>query len=308
VRLRAGGPGGSPPPPALTARRAVASPPGPPGIDTETVHAVVGRVPAVRLRGVAVVRDGRAILDGVDWDVWPGQRWAVLGPNGSGKTTLLQVAGMRLLPTRGDVEVLGARYGRTDARALRTRVAFVSQAILRSLRPSLSAHDVVVTGRHAALEPWWHHYDPSDHARAERLLARAGLAHLSGQEFGVLSEGERQQVLLARALMGEPELLLLDEPAAGLDLGARERLVTHLADLAAAPDGAPLVLVTHHVEEIPPGITHVALVRAGRLVEAGPASSVLTSTAVSACFDVAVSVQRSGRRWSARAASGHGGQ
>ncbi len=258
-------------------------------------------VPAVRLRAVSVVRDGRGILHDVDWEVWPHERWAVLGPNGSGKTTLLHVAGMQLLPTRGTVEVLGARYGRTDARALRSRVAFVSQAILRNLRPTLSAHDAVLTGRYAALEPWWHHYGSDDHARAEELLADAGLSRLASQEFGVLSEGERQQVLLARALMGEPELLLLDEPAAGLDLGARERLVTRIAALAAAADAAPLVLVTHHVEEIPPGTTHVALLRGGEIVGAGPAETVLTSAAVSACFDVPVTVARSGDRWTARA-------
>ncbi|HVA02150.1 MAG TPA: ATP-binding cassette domain-containing protein [Acidimicrobiales bacterium] len=266
-----------------------------------SAHDLHPPMPAVGLRAVSVVRDGRAILRDVDWEVWPSERWAVLGPNGSGKTTLLRVAGMRLLPTRGSVEVLGARYGRTDARALRTRVAFVSQAILRSLRPTLSAHDVVLTGRYAALEPWWHRYGPDDHARAEKLLADAGLGHLAWREFGVLSEGERQQMLLARALMGEPELLLLDEPAAGLDLGARERLVTRIAVLAAAPDAAPLVLVTHHVEEIPPGTTHVALLRGGEIVAAGPAERVLTSAAVSACFDVPVIVARAGDRWTARA-------
>ena len=254
-----------------------------------------------------MVRDGRPILDDVDWDVGPGERWAVLGPNGSGKTTLLHVAGMRLLPSRGTVEVLGARYGQTDARALRTRVALVSQAILRSLRPTLSAHDVVLTGRHAALEPWWHHYGPKEHARADGLLVQSGLSRISDHEFGVLSEGERQQVLLARALMGEPELLLLDEPAAGLDLGARERLVARLAALAAAPDTVPLVLVTHHVEEIPPGTTHVALLRAGRIVSAGSPSTVLTSGRVSACFDVAVTVERVGERWTARASAHHVG-
>ena len=225
----------------------------------------------------------------------------MLGPNGSGKTTLLHVAGMRLLPTRGTVEVLGARYGRTDARALRSRVAFVSQAILRSLRPTLSAHDVVLTGRYAALEPWWHHYEPADHTRADELLADAGLERLRDQEFGVLSEGERQQVLLARALMGAPELLLLDEPAAGLDLGARERLVSRIAALAAAPDTVPIVLVTHHVEEVPPGTTHVALLRAGRIMCAGDAGTVLSSATVSECFDVPVTVERSGGRWTARA-------
>jgi len=258
----------------------------------------------VALRGVAVVRDGRAILEGIDWEVRPSERWAVLGPNGSGKTTLLHVAGMRLLPTRGTVEVLGARYGRTDARAVRTRVVLVSQAMLRSLRPTLSAHDVVLTGRYAALEPWWHRYGPDDHERADALLADGGLGRSSAQEFGVLSEGERQRVLLARALMGEPELLLLDEPAAGLDLGARERLVAQLAALAADPATAPMVLVTHHVEEIPPGTTHVALLRAGRIVHAGTAADVLTSDAVSDCFDVPVRVERAGDRWSARAGAG----
>jgi iron complex transport system ATP-binding protein len=251
-----------------------------------------------------VVRDGRPILDEVDWEVWPGERWAVLGPNGSGKTTLLHVAGMRLLPTRGTVEVLGAQYGRTDARALRTRVALVSQAMLRSLRPTLSAHDVVLTGRYAALEPWWHHYGTADHARADALLLEAGLGRVSSQEFGVLSEGERQQVLLARALMGAPELLLLDEPAAGLDLGARERVVAHLAALAAEPEASPLVLVTHHVEEIPPRTTHVALLRAGRVICTGATETVLTSATVSACFDVPVTVERSGGRWTARASLG----
>ena len=261
------------------------------------------RSPAVSLRGVSVIRDGRPILDAVDWDVRPGERWAVLGPNGSGKTTLLHVAGMRLLPTRGTVAVLGARYGRSDARMVRTRVAFVSQAVLRSLRPTLSAHDVVLTGRYAALEPWWHRYEPGDHRRADALLVEAGLGLASSREFGVLSEGERQQVLLARALMGQPELLLLDEPAAGLDLGARERLVARLAALAAAPDTVPMVLVTHHVEEIPPRTTHVALLRAGRIMTSGTAAAVLTSSNVSECFDVPVTVERAAGRWMARASS-----
>ena len=225
----------------------------------------------------------------------------VLGPNGSGKTTLLLVAGMRLLPTRGTVEVLGETYGRTDARVVRTRVAFVSQSLLRSLRPTLSAHDVVLTGRFAALEPWWHRYSPDDHARVEGLLAEAGLAPAAHREFGLLSEGERQKVLLARALMGEPEILLLDEPAAGLDLGAREQLVVRLAELAADPGTPPVVLVTHHVEEIPHGTTHAALMRGGRMITSGCATDALTSETVSRCFNLPVVVERSSGRWVARA-------
>jgi iron complex transport system ATP-binding protein len=255
----------------------------------------------LRLRGVAVVRDGVAILDGIDWEIGHGERWAVLGPNGSGKTTLLRVAGMRLLPTRGTVEVLGETYGRSDARTVRRRVAFVSQSILRGLRPTLSAHDIVLTGRDAALETWWGRYDEADHRRARQLLDAAGLGDAGDRPFGVLSEGERQQVLLARALMAEPELLLLDEPAAGLDLGARERLVMHLAALAADAATPPLVLVTHHVEELPAGITHAALVRRGRLVATGPVADVLTTDAVSSCFGTRVTVHRTAGRWSARA-------
>lgn len=248
-----------------------------------------------------MVRSGRALLAGVDWVVGAAERWAVLGPNGSGKTTLLKVAGMQLLPTSGEVDVLGERYGRCDARALRRRVAFVSGALTRTLRPTVTAHDVVVTGRTGALEPWWHQYDDADHAEADRLLADAGVRADPGQPFGSLSEGERQHVLLARALMGRPELLLFDEPAAGLDLGARERLVGRLAALAADPGSPPQVLVTHHVEEIPPGTTHGALVSRGRLVCAGPIDDVLVSSAVSACFGISVVVSRSDDRWTARA-------
>jgi iron complex transport system ATP-binding protein len=183
-------------------------------------------------------------------------------------------------------------------------VAFVSQAILRGLRPTLTAHDVVLTGRDAALETWWSRYDEADHERARRLLETAGLADAADRLFGVLSEGERQQVLLARALMARPELLLLDEPAAGLDLGARERLVTYLSALAGDPATPPLVLVTHHVEELPAGITHAALVRRGRLVAVGPVAEVLTTAAVSSCFGIPVTVVRSDGRWTARAAVG----
>jgi iron complex transport system ATP-binding protein len=260
--------------------------------------------PAVRLEHVSVVRDGTALLDDVSWEIGPDERWALLGPNGSGKTTLLQVVGAALWPTRGVVEVLGARLGRVDMRQLRSRIAVVSAAVSRSLRPGIPALDVVLTGRHAALETWWHEYTEEDRSEALALLGAAGFGGtaFAGRPFGLLSEGERQQVLLARALMARPELLLMDEPAAGLDLGARERLLRRLSALAADPAVPPMVLVTHHVEEIPPGITHAALVRQARLVAAGPVGEVLTGAAVSDAFGVPVVVDQRGGRWSARAA------
>jgi len=275
--------------------------------------------PVLRLEGVSVVRGGCSILDAVDWEVAPGQRWVVLGPNGSGKSTLIQVAGARLWPTRGQVEVLGERLGHVDMRTLRSRVALVGGSVIRQLRPDLSALEVVVTGLYGALEPWWHDYTEQDWSTAAELLGRAtsvDRSRMGGPEtpqardgdpiddrpFAVLSEGERQRVLLARALMARPELLLLDEPAAGLDLGAREELVSGLAGLAEDPHAPPLVLVTHHTEEIPPGFTHAALVRRGRIQAAGELDLVLTSELVSACFGLELTVGREGGRWWTRAA------
>ena len=256
---------------------------------------------ALSLRGVTVRRDGVPVLEGVDWCVEAGERWVILGPNGSGKTTLLQVAAARLWPTAGAVEILGARLGAVDLRTLRPRVALVSGAVTRQLRPDLPARDVVVSGRHGALETWWHRYSPDDWAKADDLLDRAGVAEIGGRPFAVISEGERQHVLLARALMSDPELVLLDEPFAGLDLGARERLLVQLGALAADPAAPPVVLVTHHCEEIPPGFTHGGLVSRGRLVAAGPLQGVMTSAQVSACFGVAVTVGCTGGRWWSRA-------
>jgi len=258
--------------------------------------------PVVRLDGVAVVRDGVALLDDITWTVGPGERWALLGPNGSGKTTLLRVVGAGLWPTRGTVQILGETLGRVDMRELRKRITVVSASVGRTLRPAQPALDVVLTGRHAALETWWHEYTDADRTRARDLLAEAGFGSTAFGEraFGLLSEGERQQVLLARALMGDPKLILMDEPAAGLDLGAREGLLTRLAALAADPAVPPLVLVTHHLEEIPPGVTHAALLRTGRLLAAGPVGEVLTDAAVSDAFGVGVVVERRGGRWVAR--------
>jgi iron complex transport system ATP-binding protein len=257
--------------------------------------------PVIALTDVAVRREGTVVLEGLNWRVLPGERWVILGPNGSGKTTLLQVAGARMWPSAGVVEILGARLGRVDVRTLRPRIALVSGSVTRQLRADLVARDVVLSGRFGALETWWNTYTSDDWERAEMLLAQGGVATLGDRPFGVISEGERQQVLLARALMGQPELLLLDEPFAGLDLGARERLIVRLATLAADPTSPPLVLVTHHCEEIPPGFTHAGLVRQGDLMATGLLTDVVTSDRVSACFDVEVTVGQDDDRWWSRA-------
>jgi iron complex transport system ATP-binding protein len=259
--------------------------------------------PAVALHGVTVRREGVPVLDGIDWQVQRDERWVVLGPNGSGKTTMLQVAGARLWPTSGQVEVLGSELGRVDVRTLRPRVALVSGSVTRQLRADVTAREVVASGRYGALETWWHTYGAADWERADLLLVQGGVGAIADRSFGVISEGERQQVLLARALMRDPELLLLDEPFAGLDLGARERLLMRLHALALDAQSPPIVLVTHHCEEIPPGFTHGGLMRAGRLIAAGPLGAVITSQHVSACFDVTVAVGCSDGRWWSRAIS-----
>ncbi|HET6950584.1 MAG TPA: ABC transporter ATP-binding protein [Acidimicrobiales bacterium] len=257
---------------------------------------------ALALTGVAVVRDGTALLDHVDWTVRPGERWVVVGPNGSGKTTLLRVASLYLHPTAGTVEVLGRRLGRTDVRRLRTRIGLVSPAFADLLRPDVTAADIVMSAREAALETWWHTYGAEDRDHALALLARMGAAPLADRRFGTLSSGERQRVLLARSLWGEPGLVLLDEPTAGLDLAAREDLVGRLAALADDPATPPTVLVTHHVEEIPPGFTHALALRGGQVVAAGPLDEVITAPTLAAAFGLALHLDRRDGRFAARGA------
>lgn len=257
---------------------------------------------ALRFDDVDVVRGQTMVLRGVSWRVGAGDRWAVLGPNGSGKTTLLQLASGYLHPTRGTVSVLGRQLGTVDVRQLRQRIGIVSAAVAKMLVPSVTARDVVMSARYAALEPWWHTYGAADRDRAEELLAQAGFAEVADRPFGVLSEGERQQVLLARTLMAEPALLLLDEPAAGLDIAGRERLVSRLAQLAGNAASPPMVLVTHHVEEIPAHFSHLLLVRQGAVVAAGPLAAILTSANLSASFGLALRVEGTGGRWVCRAA------
>jgi iron complex transport system ATP-binding protein len=255
----------------------------------------------LRLTAVRLVRDGTVVLDGVDWSAGPGERWVVLGPNGSGKTSLVRIASLWLHPSSGTVEVAGGVLGRVDVRRHRVRVAVVSASVADQLRPGITVLDAVVTAKHAALEAWWHEYDDADRATAMAALERFGAAALAQRTFGTLSSGERQRVLLARALSTSPAVVLLDEPMAGLDLGAREELVDWLGGLAAEPSSPPLVLVTHHVDEIPAGFTHVLLLRDGRVQAAGPIDDVLTEDALSATFATPLRLERRhGRWWSIR--------
>ena len=254
------------------------------------------------MSGVSVVREGATLLAGVDWAVEEGQRWAVLGPNGAGKSTLLAIAGASLFPSSGTVTLLGERFGEADLGELRTRVGLSTSSLNDRIPPHEKAVDVVVTAARGVVGRWSEGYDEGDLARAADLLARVGLRAFVQRRYGSLSEGERKRVLLARALMTDPELLLLDEPAAGLDLGAREALLRLLTRLAATSGPAPTVLVTHHVEEIPVGTTHALLLARGRVVASGPVTQVLTSELLSQAFGIPLQVAHADGRWTARSA------
>jgi iron complex transport system ATP-binding protein len=255
--------------------------------------------PSLRLTGVGLVRDPVVILDDINWEVRPGERWIVLGANGSGKSSLIRIASLYLHPSSGTVEVLGRTLGRVDVRTHRRNLGVVSSSFADLLRPTITALDIVMTARHAALEPWWHEYSDDDRARALTLLERFGCGAMASRPFAALSSGERQRVQLARTLMGDPGLLLLDEPTAGLDLGGREDLVGRLAALAADPATPATVLVTHHVDEIPPGFEHLLLLREGRILAAGPLEDTLTAESLGECFDLDVVLERHHNRWSA---------
>jgi len=254
-------------------------------------------IPVLSLTGVGLTRDGRQLLADVDWEVRRGECWVVLGANGSGKTSLARIAALYEHPSRGGVRVLGETLGRTDVRALRRRVALVSAAMADLVRPDLTALDVVVSAKHAALEPWWHTYDDADRDRARSLLADQHVGGATNRRFGSLSSGERQRVLLARALMAGPDLVLLDEPAAGLDLGGREELVRRMDDLVQRHGSPPLVLITHHVEEIPAAATHVLALRSGRVVAQGPIGRTLDADLLERVFGVRVRLDHADGRW-----------
>lgn len=247
---------------------------------------------ALELNDIVVRRDGNVLIGGISIRVERDQRWVVLGPNGSGKTTLMRIMALYDHPTSGTVEVLGERLGRVDIRELRRNVGYASAALADQLRRDLSAHDVVRTARHGALEPWWHTYTDADGERADECLAVMGVAHHRDRRFGTLSSGEQQRVLLARTVMNDPAVVLLDEPSARLDLGGREELVATLSGFAADDDAPPFVMVTHHVDEIPSGVSHVALLRGGLVLDAGPIDTTLTGSSLSECFGLPLELER----------------
>ncbi|AEH10872.1 ABC transporter related protein [Candidatus Protofrankia datiscae] len=254
----------------------------------------------LRLDSVTVVRDGATLLSDIHWTVADGERWVILGPNGAGKTTLLQVAASRVFPTRGTVDLLGGRLGEVDVFDLRSRVGLASSAVADLLPATERVLDVVMTAAWAVLGRATEKYTDDDRWRALELLAQVGCGNLAERRYGTLSEGERKRVQIARALMTDPELLLMDEPAAGLDLGAREALLVRLTRLVADPLSPVTIMVSHHVEEIPPGVTHALLLRAGRVVAAGPVETVLTGPTLSACFGIPLEVGAGAGRFSAR--------
>ena len=255
------------------------------------------------LQDVTIRRGTTTILDHVSWTVREGERWVVLGRNGAGKTTLLQVASGRMHPTSGNAQLLGSRLGSVDVFELRPRIGLSSSALADKIPTGELVRDVVLTAAYGMTGRWREEYEDLDETRATDLLRAFGVEHLGERYFGTLSEGERKRVQIARALMADPELLLLDEPAAGLDLGGREELVGALAELADDRRSPVLVLVTHHVEEIPPGFTHLLLLRDGAVHASGPLEEVLTSEQLSGAFGLDLVLDRHAGRWSARAAS-----
>ena len=256
----------------------------------------------IDFRGVRLRRGGRLLVGPVDWQVELDERWVVIGPNGAGKTSLLRIAAAMEFPSGGTATVLGERLGRVDMAELRQRVGLSSSALAQRIPDEELVRDLVVSAGYAVLGRWRERYDEVDYHRALDTLESVGAEHLADRTYGTLSEGERKRVLIARALMTDPELLLLDEPAAGLDLGGREELVARLADLAADPDAPAMVLVTHHVEEIPPGFSHCLILSEGQVVASGLLRDVMTAENLSTAFGQSIAVDTIDGRYFARRA------
>ncbi|CDQ42873.1 MAG: ABC transporter ATP-binding protein [Mycolicibacterium neoaurum] len=268
--------------------------------DEPTAADVPGEDLLIEFAKVTLRRGGKTLVGPIDWAVELDERWVVIGPNGAGKTSLLRIAAAIDHPSSGVAFVLGERLGRTDMGELRSRVGLSSSALSQRIPDDEIVRDLVVSAGYAVLGRWREKYDDVDYEQAVDMLESLGAEHLAERTYGTLSEGERKRVLIARSLMTDPELLLLDEPAAGLDLGGREELVARLADLAADPDAPAIVLVTHHVEEIPPGFSHCLLLSEGSVVGSGLLADVLTSENLSAAFGQSITLDYIDGRYFAR--------
>lgn len=258
---------------------------------------------ALEFTDVVVRREGRNIIDHVTWQVDDDQRWVILGPNGAGKTTLLQLADTLMHPTSGTVTVLGETLGKTDVFEVRPRIGFASSAMAKRVPRDETVLNTVLTAAYSVLGRWNENYEDIDERRALRVLGDWRLDHLAERTFGTLSDGEQKRVQIARAVMTDPELLLLDEPTASLDLGSREELLALLSGYASSPTTPAMLMVTHHVEEIPVGFTHVMLLREGRAVAAGPIAETLTADALTEAFGMPIVLSSEDGRYAARAAS-----
>jgi iron complex transport system ATP-binding protein len=250
---------------------------------------------------VVVRRNARDIVDHLDWSVSDDERWVILGPNGAGKTTLLSIASASIHPSSGSARVLDDTLGKVDVFELRPRIGFASTALARRVPATETVLDVVLTAAYSVTGRWNEQYDDIDTRRARRVLAEWKLDHLEDRKFGSLSDGEQKRVQIARAVMTDPELLLLDEPAASLDLGAREELLQLLGGYASSDQAPGIVMVTHHVEEIPRAFTHALLLKNGRIQAAGALTDVITDDALSETFDMKIAVEQHDGRFSARA-------
>jgi iron complex transport system ATP-binding protein len=257
----------------------------------------------LQFRDVSVVRDGNTILDGVNWTVDSDQRWVILGPNGAGKTTLLQIAAAAMHPTKGTAEVLQEALGKVDVFELRPMIGFASTAMARRIPRNETVVDTVLTAAYSVTGRWNEEYEEVDLRRARRVLGEWGLEDYAERRFGTLSDGEQKRVQIARSVMTDPELLLLDEPAASLDLGAREELVGLLGGYASSSSSPAIVMVTHHVEEIPQGFTHALLLDHGRIVAAGPLAEALTPETLTETFGMPIELTEANGRFAARAAA-----
>ncbi|PVE95528.1 MULTISPECIES: ABC transporter ATP-binding protein [unclassified Microbacterium] len=258
---------------------------------------------ALEFTDVVVRREGRNIIDHVTWEVADDQRWVILGPNGAGKTTLLQLADTLMHPTSGTVTVLGETLGRTDVFEVRPRIGFASSAMAKRVPRDETVLNTVLTAAYSVLGRWNENYEDIDERRALRVLGDWRLAHLAERTFGTLSDGEQKRVQIARAVMTDPELLLLDEPTASLDLGSREELLALLSGYASSPTTPAMLMVTHHVEEIPVGFTHVLLIRDGAVVAAGPIAETLTAETLGDTFGMPIVLTSDEGRYAARAAA-----